>query len=105
MNREILLHTIRLLLLLILIIVLGMNFVETYKSSKKKSNFHLYPIKGNTKYCWNKRLDPAYMPTECYLKKNNRFVLDPNRNCKCVHKKTGLCIECYPPVKHKQSHH
>ena len=100
MNREIFLHIIRLLLLLILVIVLGVNVVETYRpTNKKKSNFHLYPIKGNTRYCSNKGFDPAYMPTECYLKKGGKFKLYPNRNCRCVHKKTGICSKCYPHVK------
>ena len=99
MNREILLHTIRLLLLLILVIILGMNFAETFKSSKdKESKFHLYPIKGNTKYCQENGNYPAFMPTECRLKKGSKYKLYHNRNCRCVDK-LGICVECYPEIK------
>lgn len=59
---------------------------------------NLWPSRDT--YCENRGMKKSYMPQKCIiLDKCGRIKYwDRYRNCRCVDKKTGLCLSCYPRV-------
>lgn len=59
---------------------------------------NLWPSRDS--YCENRGMKKSYMPQKCIiLDKCGRIKFwDRYRNCRCVDKRTGLCLSCYPRV-------
>ena len=93
------------LVYLIIIVILLVILYYQIKSSQME-NFmnpnniaYLKSIENIPNECFNKGLQPNYMPKVCYVD----GVLDPYSNCKCEDK-DGNCKICFPPIlKYKKS--
>ena len=84
---------------LIIIFVLLVILYYLIKTNKKE-NFvnpnniaYLKSVQNIPNECFNKGLQPNYMPKVCFV----NGILDPYSNCKCEDK-DGNCKICFPPI-------
>lgn len=75
---------------------------ETYASGATDTIANAIPAIGVNKsdvYCEAKGMAKAAMPQQCFFRDGTFFF---DRNCRCAHKQTGECMECYPPINFNQ---
>lgn len=87
-------------LLCIIALVVLVGYLRGLERSVEGFGFYdnLWPSRDS--YCENRGMKKSYMPQKCIiLDKCGRIKFwDRYRNCRCVDKRTGLCLSCYPRV-------